>query len=119
MCDKTGIAEGQPTTAMGVDAGTVSESAGVKEEKSFLGKVFDVLQTGSYLEGAAITGAQSLLAGKGLGYEWRTTPSEALGLKPKEEGMFDSWTGFFGTALDIAGNSFELLKEMKRRLEMN
>jgi len=87
-------------TAMGAGSETTPGHA-PEGEKSFLGKVFDVLQTGSYLEGAAITGAQSLLAGKGLEYEWGTTPSEALGLKSKDEGMFDSWSGFFGTGMDI------------------
>nr|WAI02733.1 MAG: hypothetical protein OI719_00570 [Candidatus Methanoperedens sp.] len=95
------VGDGQPETAMGVEAGTTSAASGTKEEKSFLGKVFDVLQTASYLEGAAITGAQSLQKGNGLEYEWGITPSEALGLKSKEEGMFDSWAGFFGSAMDI------------------
>ena len=95
------VGDGQPETAMGVEAGTTSAASGAKEEKSFLGKVFDVLQTASYLEGAAITGAQSLQKGNGLEYEWGITPSEALGLKSKGEGMFDSWAGFFGSAMDI------------------
>ena len=61
-----------------------------EEDRSFLVKVLEALQTASYLEGAGITGAKSLLAGEGFNYEWGTTPSEALGIKKKEESMFGS-----------------------------
>ncbi len=69
-------------------------------------KAMDILQTASYAEGGLIKSAQSVLANpadttkwKFYGYQWKITPSEALGVVEKGE---LSWRTVPALALDIA-----------------
>lgn len=69
-------------------------------------KAMDILQTASYAEGGLIKSAQSVLANpadtskwKFYGYQWKMTPSEALGVVEKGE---LSWRTVPALALDIA-----------------